>query len=114
MWYITQSLRSLAGLGLFLVRFTEPFVFNQIKTDLLWIVSCGKWKHKKRESKKDENEVDFTSGPLDEFLNSAMNKEYVFIILIAVNAFMDNLESGQAMTSVTLNQIKGITKIKFK
>lgn len=62
------------GIVIFYIRLCEPYILSKIKN--LW----GS-KLRKREN--------FTKESLDSFLYSALNIEFVYIILLGINNYMD-------------------------
>jgi hypothetical protein len=71
-------LDNLIALPVALTRILEPFVFNQ-----LWnMLPCKSCKSKKKK---------FSDESLHSFLNSAMNIEFVYVILVGIRQFRDQM-----------------------
>jgi hypothetical protein len=69
------------GIPLAIIRLYEPFVWNHFKQDLL---SLSRNKDVGKEKKK------FSNVPLCAFANSAMNIEFVYLILFGITRFNEN------------------------
>lgn len=98
-----------SGIVVALIRVSEPFVWTNIKADInyLGFKCCNKKRAK------------FSEESLDSFLNSAMNIEYVYLLLLGINTYLEkdtDLEhEKKMMTSSKNNQSKIIlTKLEFK
>mmetsp|Transcript_29301 Transcript_29301/g.44130 ORF Transcript_29301/g.44130 Transcript_29301/m.44130 type:complete len:111 (+) Transcript_29301:1152-1484(+) len=84
------------GIPLAFIRFLEPFVFQEFKADLKRACSCiGNTLRCRRhddedDEKKPKKKVKYSNEPLCAFANSAMNIEFVYLILLGINNFMDN------------------------
>jgi hypothetical protein len=65
---------------------SEPFVYNHFKQDVKKFFSKF-FKNDKNAVVKEEK---FSNEPLCAFANSAMNIEFVYLILLGINNFMDN------------------------
>ena len=77
------------GFPLAMTRILEPYVFQVVKKDIL----CCFYKKKAKKYK-------YSTQSLNSFLNSAMNIEYVSLILLGINNFMsvkDNTSQMQSM-----------------
>ena len=78
------------GIPLAFVRFLEPFVLQEFKADMgRFFRYIGNLLGMRREAKK-RKRVSFANEPLCSFVNSAMNIEFVYLILLSINNFMDN------------------------
>jgi len=80
------------GIPLALVRFLEPFVLQEFIASFwktLRSLRCQKEKKKRKR-------VRYSHEPLCAFVNSAMNIEFVYLILLGINNFMDNREAIMA------------------
>jgi hypothetical protein len=66
-----------------ILRISEPFIYQNLKTDLDRILNCCKSKKEILKHKK------YSSEPLCAFTNSAMNIEFVYLILVGINNFME-------------------------
>ena len=92
------------SLGIFLaaIRLIEPYVLKNFKKDLSF---------KKTETKSrriDSNRKQFSKESLCSFINSAVNIEFVYLILVGINKFMDNYNSENF-----LNYTKREDKLKI-
>lgn len=65
-----------AGLLIFVIRVSEPYVLNQIKADLIRCFCCKTTKQRK---------MKFQNESLSSFLNSAFNVEYVYLLLLGIS-----------------------------
>jgi hypothetical protein len=74
------------GILLAMIRLSEPYVWNHFKQDFKYLFS--------RESSKKKEK--FSSEPLCAFANSAMNIEFVYLILLGTCNFMDSRETRRA------------------
>lgn len=72
-----EAFFALFGVFLGVVRISEPFIWTNIKADFS-LMCC---KNKKTERAK------FSKQSLDSFLNSAMNIEYVYVLLLSLNKY---------------------------
>jgi hypothetical protein len=81
-----KILFSTCGIFLAGVRLREPYVFKHFKQDIL----------------KMKNNRKFAYEPLCAFANSAMNIEFVYIILLGVNNFMQSKEYLPNKSSIKL------------
>lgn len=70
------------SLGLFLamIRLSEPYVWKHFGQDMKHLFK----------RKSNQQKVKFSSEPLCAFANSAMNIEFVYLILLGINNFMDS------------------------
>lgn len=68
------------GVAMTITRLSEPYVWTNLKADL------SKWFNCKREKVK---RAKYSKESLDSFLNSAMNIEYVFLVLKGINFMLD-------------------------
>ena len=78
------------GIALALCRITEPFFWKHLIFDLKCVlrkIFCFCISQKRRSSVK---KVKFSDEPLCAFATSAMNIEFVYLILLGVNNFMNN------------------------
>ena len=69
------------------VRFSEPYVQQSFKIEIRKVLKCKKPKKKKKKKVKIENS--FLKDGLDQFTHSAMNIEYVYLILMGINTCME-------------------------
>lgn len=91
----------LSGIILALIRLSEPFVYNHFKRDVKKFFSKF---FKKKDNMVEEKEEKFSNEPLCAFANSAMNIEFVYLILLGINNFMDNQISMRGReNSVSVN-----------
>lgn len=77
------------GIALALVRMTEPYFWRHMVSDfknLFRRIFCFLCSKPDNESKKQR----YSNEPLCAFANSAMNIEFVYLILLGVNNFMSN------------------------
>ena len=72
----------LIGVPIALVRILEPFVFQEFKIMIKKYFCCTK----KRSVKK----LEFSDESLCSFMNSVANIEFVYLILLGINNFMEN------------------------
>lgn len=84
------------GLGIFLglIRFLEPFVFSTFRQEMTTLCSG---KHPKK--------MKYSAQALCSFANSAMNIEYVYLILVGVNQFMQTISEADQQ-GIMGNEIK--------
>jgi heme exporter protein D len=68
------------------IRFSEPFVYHQFLSDVYNLRRrlCARSKASKLKPDK------FAVQPLCAFTNSAMNIEFVYLILLGINSFMEH------------------------
>lgn len=78
-WF-TITILTTSGLLLTFVRVNEPAIMFNIKNDISHLMSNNK------ETKK----AAFTDDHLDSFLNSALNVEFVYILLLGITTYYDN------------------------
>jgi hypothetical protein len=75
-----------------LIRLLDPYLIRELGTDLklcwtwvrLRILRC-RWKEQLSKVERKKNESLFN------FLNSAFNVEYVYLILVGINACLENI-----------------------
>ena len=67
------------------VRFTEPYVYNCFRLELVKLGICKRKKSVKKIKKG------YEASSLCDFTHSAMNIEFVYLILISINNFMEEL-----------------------
>ena len=70
-----------------IIRLSEPYVWNHFKQDVKYLFSRkldGAAKQK------------FSSKPLCAFANSAMNIEFVYLILLGINNFLDSRDARKS------------------
>jgi 2'-5' RNA ligase len=84
-YYIT--ILCLSHLGYFIIMIMEPFVKHQINEFYHEIL--GKVWHRKLGHRTVKKSFKFQSDSLSSFINSAINIEYVYIILSGISNFMD-------------------------
>jgi hypothetical protein len=85
--YSIESLFAFTGVLLTLIRLSEPFVYNRLIQDIYKLTRkfcCGTLKERKLKPKK------YADQPLCAFTNSAMNIEFVYLILLGINSFQEN------------------------
>ena len=87
----------LIGVPLALIRLFEPYVFQTFKKEVRLLVYkarryCSRDRSKSCAKKPSEKQASFASASLCSFLNSAMNIELVYLILLGINHFMENQE----------------------
>ena len=70
-----------AGIPMALLRINEPYVWNTLKNEVRSLCNCGKKDSQAKKIKK------YSSESLDTFINSAMNIELVYLILLGINQF---------------------------
>ena len=114
----------LLGALLAYIRLVEPFVLRNLKTELklFWYkITC-----RKRSNYKKLKKPKFSKESLCSFMNSAMNIEFVYLILIGINNFMEKLDTndhekilserngGRGLTKrITMDKNNKTTKITF-
>ena len=86
-----------------MVRFFEPFVFSTFTEDFEKYILRRKQVKSKR--------LKFSKESLDSFLNSAMNIEYVYLILLGINTYIEQQEKYDKICIVNKNNM---SKIKFE
>jgi hypothetical protein len=64
------------------IRLAEPYVWTNFKADLRKLCKCKK--------KGEQKRAKFSKESLDSFLNSAMNIEYVYLLLLGINFTLSN------------------------
>ena len=94
----------MCGIMLAVVRFFEPFVYKTFKLEMYKIFGCSCFKKKNRRHKLIKDE-DHSSHTLCQFMNSAMNIEFVYIILIGINNFMEGIGNNNNMESVNTDSV---------
>jgi len=82
------------GLILGLIRFLEPYVFSTFTQEVTKLCSGKQTKNKK-----------YSAQALCSFANSAMNIEYVYLILVGVNQFMQTISEADDQ-NIMENEIK--------
>ena len=70
------------GVLIAVIRVSEPYVWTNLKADLIQLFTCNR-KGKTIERAK------FSKESLDSFLNSAMNIEYVYLILMGITTYLE-------------------------
>lgn len=78
----------MSGILLALIRLAEPYVFKQLYHEFLNLGRKCKFCKKQKKITKIEK-IKFSNEALCSFVNSAMNIEFVYIILLGINNFMD-------------------------
>lgn len=103
--YDIEYLFNTVGVLIALVRLLEPFVFSTLVEAVRKLCPVGKYHSKTLYSKQ----------ALCSFVNSAMNIEYVYLILVGVNQFMD-LSASDAVqeNKITIKKEKNKTNIRFR
>lgn len=66
----------------------EPHVFLTFKYELKALFSFHKIEKEEREKERKRRKREFSNEALCTFVNSAMNVEYVSLILLGINEFM--------------------------
>jgi len=75
-YFIIAQVTNLSGVSFAIIRIVEPYVWDNFKEflkDIFYLNVGAKGKRK------------FTKESLDSFLKSAMNIEYVYLILLGIN-----------------------------
>ena len=115
-WVFYFFMYQLAGTFLALIRISEPYVFWHLKRDIYKRCFC-----KRKLSKKSiKNRPKFSRESLCSFANSAMAVEFVYIIILGVNAFMENMahesedQSAEGGNSISIKRDRTTTVINFK
>jgi hypothetical protein len=81
-FYTIRCVANSNGLSMTCIRLAEPFVWTNLKTDLRKLFRCKKSEKQKR--------AKYSKESLDSFLNSAMNIEYVYLLLLGINFTLSN------------------------
>lgn len=91
---LIQLANSIVGIPMAYVRLHEPYVWQIVKKELNNLLKrCFKRKTKSDyEEEPDKTEpltpkIKYSSASLDSFINSAMNIEFVYLILIGITNF---------------------------
>ena len=83
-YYIVSFLFfELIGVPIAIIRISEPFVYQEFKAMIQKFFCCTK--------KRAEKKLEFSDESLCSFMNSAANIEFVYLILLGINNFMENL-----------------------
>lgn len=96
------------SIGFFLacVRFSEPFVWSNFSADVKRVLFCRKFK------------ANIAQQPLNSFLNSTMNVEYVYMLLVGINFHLDPVNkvvsSDLASKKLRIDQTHQMTKFTFR
>ena len=94
------------GVSLALVRLFEPIVYQTFKSDLkILYLKCVR--SKKRKRREIVNKDQFAKEGLTQFMNSAMNIEFVYLILIGINTFMEDMGKKEQSHEEVLSQRRG-------
>lgn len=100
---------NLLGVLLAFVRASEPYVLTNIIADLYDVYNfllCRKNKTLIKRAK-------FSKESLDSFLNSAMNIEYVYLILLGINTYLGKSEEEAFAKILYIDAARKTTKITF-
>ena len=73
-----ELVNSPIGIFLALIRLFEPYVWKTFKTEIQKLLPCLKTKKQQ-----------YSKESLDSFLNSCMNIEYVYLILVGISSHID-------------------------
>ena len=107
--WIAHSINTVQfSLGIFLaaIRLLEPYVMINFKKDI-------SFRRTETISKRiDSNKVQFSKESLCSFLNSAVNIEFVYLILVGINKFMDNYNSSNFLNYTKKEDVLKISKNK--
>lgn len=98
---VESSLYFLSGAPVSLLRLFEPYVLQELKNVMNRYLCCSK--------KKENTKIKYSKESLDSFLNSALNFEFVSIILFAVNKHMGELSALEL--NMTLEKMKSLREI---
>ena len=115
-WIFYYFTYQLAGTFLALIRVSEPYVFWHLKRDIFMTCFCKR----KLSKKSQKNRPKFSRESLCSFANSAMAVEFVYIIILGVNAFMENMsyeqedQSADAGNEISIKRDRTTTVINFK
>jgi len=102
--FITYSMNAV-GVLIALVRLLEPFVLSTLVEAVRKLCPVGQSHAKTLYSKQ----------ALCSFVNSAMNIEYVYLILVGVNQFMDlSASDSRPENKITIKKEKNKTNIRFE
>lgn len=105
------------------VRYSEPYVKESFKAEVRKVFRCKQ--SKKSKSKKIKVKNSFLKDGLDQFTHSAMNIEYVYLILMGINTCMQekhqqsshqqliNSRSDNETKKIKIDKKPGRTKITF-
>ena len=74
------------GVFIAIVRISEPFVWQEFKIFIKNYIPC-----KQQKQKSNLRPLKFSDESLCSFMNSAANIEFVYLILLGINNFMDNI-----------------------
>ena len=85
-FYWVGACFNVIGVLLAATRLAEPFVWNNFKADFLRLCGCREQVKCKR--------IRFSKESLDSFLNSALNIEYVYMILMGIRSFNEQSKGG--------------------
>lgn len=97
----------LSSVGVFIAwnRISEPYVWTNFKADLN-MVGCKCCKNKR---------AVYSKVSLDSFVNSAMNVEYVYLLLQGINTYLEKYDDSKVLSPTGIGRSNVlISQIKFK
>lgn len=87
-----------------MVRLCEPIIWTNLKADVFSLLCCS----------KTTKRAAYSRETLDSFLNSAMNIEYVYLLLVGISTYFDDknidgdkfkIETDKEQTKIIFNTI---------
>ena len=98
--YVQEVIISLVAI----IRLIEPHVFSTLRYELKSLCSLQKIEREDKEKEKKRRKKELSNEALCTFVNSAMNVEYVSLILLGINEFM-GVEAEHSLMTLG-NEIK--------
>lgn len=93
--YFYDGVLMIDGVLLALIRLCEPVIWTNLKADISsWCRCCCK--QPKRSS--------YAKETLDSFLNSAMNIEYVYLLLVGISTYYDTQNKDGAKFKIEVDK----------
>lgn len=111
----------LIGVPLALIRLFEPYVFQTFKKEMGLLAykarrCCSRDRSNSQVKKPTRKQASFASASLCSFLNSAMNIELVYLILLGINHFMENqeiLDTDGSISEAVTSRLRRQNKVQI-
>ena len=103
-FYIMSTVLQLNGICLAFVRLIEPYVWQTFKAEVVRLLNI--------ETKK--TKVKFEAESLDSFLNSAMNIEFVYLILLGISCSVEVESLNDIKNEIQIINNSKETRVIFK
>lgn len=81
-----------SGFLMAIIRISDPFVYKELQYQFSLLINKKKDRSLSNNEKKKKRKVDLSKESLCSFLNSSLNVEYVYLILVGIQKFMGEEE----------------------